>query len=101
MKRVLDYWSDHPVLVGAGLTFLGNLLFPRLSHRMRWRTRLGLRDTLLVLAAQLALAVLVIRWAERMAEWQRRTYDEVRRHLGREPTPLEVEAYLMERLDRD
>jgi hypothetical protein len=85
---------DRPRLMEAGLTFLGNVFFPRLSHGLGWRTRLGPRGTAIYAVAWVTFAVAFIWGASRLARVQERTWEEVRVHLGREPTPDEVFEYL-------
>jgi hypothetical protein len=74
----------------AGFTFGGNLLFPRLSHRLRWRTRLGPGGTLVYVLAWTAFSVFFVRAMWKLARRQEQMWAEVREHLGREPTPQEV-----------
>jgi hypothetical protein len=78
----------------AALTFLGNVFFPRLSHRLRWRTRLGPRGTLMYAVAWCAFGAAFIWGVSRLGRLQEQTRAEVRAHLGREPTPDEVFEYL-------
>jgi hypothetical protein len=77
-------------LIDAGLTFVGNLFFARLSHRLRWRTRLGAGGTLAYVLAWTAAVVLFVWFANRLAQRQERMWAEVRERLGREPTSDEV-----------
>jgi hypothetical protein len=78
----------------AGLTFLGNVFFPRLSHRLRWRTRLGTRGTAIYTVASVTFAAAFIWGVARLGRAQERMWEEVRIHLGREPTSDEVFEYL-------
>jgi hypothetical protein len=80
-------------LIDAGLTFAGNLLFPRLSHRLRWRTRLGPRGTLIYVLAWTGFAVFFVWFLTRLAQRQDEMWRKVREHLGREPTSQEVFEY--------
>jgi hypothetical protein len=80
-------------LLDAGLAFAGNLLFPRLSHRLRWYARLGPGGTFVYVLARIGFAVAFIRFATRLAERQDQMWAEVRQHLGREPTPEEAFEY--------
>jgi hypothetical protein len=84
-------------LVDAGLTFAGNLLFPRLSYRLRWHTRLGPGGTLAYVIAWTAFAVCFIWLANKAAQRQQQMWAEVREHLGREPTSDEVFEYFCAR----
>ena len=81
-------------LIDAGLTFAGNLLFPRLSYRLRWRTRLGPRGTLVYILATTGFAVVFVRFLTKLAQRQAQMWAEVREHLGREPTSREVFEYI-------
>jgi hypothetical protein len=82
-----------PRLIEAGLTFAGNLLFPRLSYRLRWYSRLGPGGTFVYVLARIGFAVAVIRFATKLAQRQDQMWAEVREHLGREPTPQEAFEY--------
>ena len=91
-------WAwDRPRLVEALSTFVGNVLFPRFSHRMRWRTRLGARGTALYALGWTVFVVAFGLGAWRLALLQEEKRAEVRAHLGREPTPDEVVEYLLAR----
>ena len=81
-------------LVDAGLTFAGNLFFPRLSGRLRWRTRLGPGGTLAYVLASAAFAVCFVWFLSKIAQRQEQIWAEVREHLGREPTSDEVFEYI-------
>jgi hypothetical protein len=85
---------DRPRVLEAVLTLLGNILFPRVSYRLRWRTRLGPRGTALYTLAWTAFAVAFMWTVRRLARIQEETRAEVRAHLGRDPTPDEVFEYL-------
>jgi hypothetical protein len=85
----------------AGWTFVGNVAFPRLSHRLRWPTRLGPRGLLLYVAFNTALGTAVRVWVvpffTRLSEEREQTKDELRRQLGREPTDEELAARILAR----
>jgi hypothetical protein len=83
------------------LTFAGNVLFPRLSHRLRWRDRLGARGTAIYVVAQVGFIVAFILGVSRLGRAQERIRAEVREQLGREPTPEEVFEYLQARDSSD
>jgi hypothetical protein len=87
---VLQWRVRSPRLIDAGLSFAGNLLFPRLSYRLRWHTRLGPGGTLLYVLARTGFAVVVIRFLSEVAERQEQMRAELREHLGREPTSQEL-----------
>jgi hypothetical protein len=85
------------ILFAAAISFLGNLLFPRLAYRMRWPSRLGPRGVAAWIAfnvvfAGFAKGWLIPRLMRRNEEFQR-LLDE----LGREPTSAEIEAHLRKR----
>jgi hypothetical protein len=80
-------------LIDAGLTFAGNLFFPRLSYRLRWRTRLGVGGSLAYVLAWTAFAVFFVWFLSKVAQRRDQMWAEVREHLGREPTPDEVFEY--------
>jgi hypothetical protein len=82
-------------LIEAGLTFAGNLFFPRLSHRLRWRTRLGPGGTLAYVLAWVGFAVSFVWFMSKVARRRDEMWAEVREHLGREPTPDEVYEYFV------
>jgi hypothetical protein len=75
------------------LTFAGNLFFPRLSHRLRWRTRLRPGGTLAYVLAWTAFAVCFVWFIRKAAQRQHQMWTEVREQLGREPTSDEVFEY--------
>jgi hypothetical protein len=81
-------------LIDAGLTFAGNLFFPRLAYRLRWRTRLGPGGTLVYLLAWTAFAVCFVWFLSKVAQRQHEMRAELREHLGREPTSEELFEYL-------
>ena len=82
-------------LLEAALSFAGNLFFPRLSHRLRWFTRLGPGGSLAYVLARIGFAVSLIWFISKGARQQDEMWAEVRGHLGREPTPDEVYEYFM------
>jgi hypothetical protein len=82
-------------LIEAGVTFAGNLFFPRLSHRLRWRTRLGPGGTLAYVLAWIGFAVSFVWFMSKVARRRDEMWAEVRGHLGREPTPDEVYEYFV------
>jgi hypothetical protein len=92
--RIARWVWDRPRLVEAALTFIGNVFMPRLSHRLRWRTRLGPRGAALYTVAWVAFAATFVWTATKLARMQEETRAEVRAQLGREPTPDEVFEYL-------
>jgi len=96
----LSWWLDHTRFTNAVLTFAQNLLLPRLSHRLRWQSRLSPRGTLLYVAARIAsaavLVYLFLRGVERLSAKREALTAPLRARLGREPTPDEVFEYLME-----
>jgi H+/Cl- antiporter ClcA len=81
-------------LIDAGLTFAGNFFFPRLSYRLRWRTRLGPGGTLVYVLASTGFAVGFVWFVRKVAQGQDQLRAELREHLGREPTSDEVFEYL-------
>jgi hypothetical protein len=94
MRVARRVW-DRPRLVEALSTFAGNALFPRFSHRLRWRTRLGPRGTALYVLGWAAFGVAFVLAAWRLARLQEEDRADVRAHLGREPTTDEVVDYLL------
>jgi hypothetical protein len=84
---------EHPRITEATLTFLGNLFLPRLSHRLRWRTRLGPRGTALYVGAWVAFRVAFMWAASKLARIQEQARAELRAQLGREPTTADFHEY--------
>jgi hypothetical protein len=80
-------------LIETALTFAGNLFFPRLSHRLRWRTRLGPGGTVAYVLAWIVFGVSFMWFVSKVARRHDEMWAEVREHLGREPTPDEVFEY--------
>ena len=99
--RLARWLWDRPRLINALLTFVGNALFPRLSHRLRWRDRLGARGTAIYVVAQVGFIAAFILGVSRLARAEERIRAEVREQLGREPTPDEVFDYLQARDSSD
>jgi hypothetical protein len=82
------------LLYAAGMTFLGNLLFPRLAYRLRWPTRLRGWALLAYIAWNTALLFWFRQWAvpalgRYLAEADT-ARQALRDELGREPTDEEV-----------
>jgi hypothetical protein len=76
------------------MTFAGNLFFPRLAHRLRWRTRLGPGGTFAYVLAWIAFAVLFRWFLGELARRQDEMQAELREQLGREPTSDELFEHL-------
>ncbi len=95
--RVARWVWGRPRLVEALSTFVGNVLFPRFSHRMRWRTRLGPRGTALYALGWTVFVVAFGLAAWRLALLHEELRAEVRAHLGREPTADEMMEYFLAR----
>jgi hypothetical protein len=96
----LSWWLDHTRFTNAVLTFAQNLLLPRLSHRLRWQSRLSPRGTLLYLVARVASSVVLVylflRGVKRFRARREALTAPLRARLGREPSPDEVFEYLTE-----
>jgi hypothetical protein len=93
-------------LVGsAALTFVGTALFPRLSYRLRWASRLSGRwlvmyvmlRTVEMFAFMTWGRPLMMRWIQRAVEYRKRAAVE----LGHEPTRDELRAYLRRRSEAE
>ena len=82
-------------LIEAALTLAGNLFSPRLSHRLRWFTRLGPGGSLAYLLARIGFAISLMWFVIKAMRRRNEMWAEVRGHLGREPTPDEVCEYFM------
>jgi hypothetical protein len=82
-------------LIEAPLSFAGNLFFPHLSHRLRWFTRLGPGGSLAYVLARIGFAVSLMWFVIKAVRRRNEMWAEVRRQLGREPTPDEVYEYFM------
>ena len=93
------------VLAQAALTFLGNALFPRLSYRLRWPTRLRGRRLLLYIAGNSAVGFWLRQWmvpmARGAAERIEGVKEQLRWELGREPTAKELRDRLVENVGWD
>jgi hypothetical protein len=96
----LSWWLDHTRFTNAVLTFAQNLLLPRLSHRLRWQSRLSPRGTLLYLVARVAssmvLVYLFLRLVRRLEARREAAKAELRTRLGREPTNDDLFEYFIE-----
>jgi hypothetical protein len=93
------------VLAQAALTFVGNALFPRLSYRLRWPTRLRGRRLLLYIAGNSAVGFWLRQWmvpmARGAAERIEGVKEQLRWELGREPTATELRDRLVENVGWD
>jgi hypothetical protein len=99
-NRRLGWFLDHPRATNAGLDFAQNALFPRLSHRLRWPSRLGAGATALYVVGRVASTVVLIyllaRGARRLEAKREAARAELRTQLGREPTNDDLFEYFME-----
>lgn len=82
----------------SAMAFAFLAAFPKLSHRLRWPTRLGPRGLVAYIAFNTAVGFAVRTWAvpfvKRTGERVERGKEELRRELGREPTDQELLAHL-------
>ena len=96
----MAYLGNDPreLLQNAAVTFGANALFPRLSYRMRWPTRLGPRGLAVYIAfrASLLFAVLqvLMPFLRQLQANRERTQTALREELGREPTEEELDRAL-------
>jgi hypothetical protein len=77
----------------AAGTFVGNLLFPRLAHRMRLTSRLRGRRLLLLIGLDTAYRFAIlesIAVMRRASDHWEAAAEALRRELGREPGPEEI-----------
>jgi hypothetical protein len=97
--------SARDFLAQAALTFVGNALFPRLSYRLRWPTRLRGRRLLLYAAGSTAVGFWLREWmvpmAREAAEKVEGVKQQLRWELGREPTGNELRDRFGENLAWD
>jgi hypothetical protein len=89
-------WRD--VAQHYAIGFVGTAAFPRLSHRLRWPTRLGPRGLIAYIAFNTLLRFAIGRWLmpffKRMADERDRAEQELREQLAREPAEDEILAHL-------
>jgi hypothetical protein len=79
----------------AAVTLAANAMAPRLSHRLRWHTRLGVAGTLVYTGASAAAAALFVWSVDCMARRQETLRAAARAELGHEPTADELFEYAM------
>lgn len=88
-------WRDRLWVTAIG--FAGNAAFPRLSHRLRWPSRLGPRGLAAYVAFNTLLHFAVRKWVfptlRRMAAERERARQALREQLRREPTDDEIRAH--------
>jgi hypothetical protein len=86
---------SHPILQQAAWTFAANTLFPHLSYRMRWSTRLGLRGLTLYIAFNTLLQFHIRQYLlpalKRLQADRERVAADLRETLGREPSEEEID----------
>lgn len=99
LARHPERWMRTPphkeaIASAAALTFVGNLIAPRLSYRTRWATRAGPAGLSVYVAWRTALSFSIVHYLlprlRRVAEGQQALTDA----LGREPTGEELVAHL-------
>jgi hypothetical protein len=97
--------SAREALAQAATTFVVNVLFPRLSYRLRWPTRLRGRRLLLYIAGNAALVFWFREWmvprVRESAEKIEGVKRQLRWELGRDPTGKEVRDRVTENLAWD
>ena len=97
--------SAWDVLVHAALTFVGTALFPRLSYRLRWPTRLRGRRLLVYIAGNTAVLLWLGEWVAPMARGAAEKVEGVKQQLrwelGREPTEKELRDRFAENVGWD
>jgi hypothetical protein len=86
--------ADREALREAGWVFVATVAFPRLTHRLRWPTRLGPRGLLIYIMFNTAAGMAIRTWLTpalgRLHERREDLRRELRTQLGREPSEEEV-----------
>ena len=97
LQELPDYLGEHRVvgtLAWVSIAALFGAAFPRLAHRLRWRSRLTPRGHLAWIAVHIAIGIAagspaVRRFHRRVEAYHRSVREFVRRH-GRNPTDEEA-----------